>query len=97
MRSNFARYEPFYSDDDHEIAYGDFRNYLNAMANDGEYGDQLVLQALSEYYHVAIRVLRRGDLDDYVWSETGTGNGERMIKLYYFDRHYENLIAHDEV
>lgn len=97
MRSNFARYEPFYSDDDHEIAYGDFGNYLNAMANDGEYGDQLVLQALSEYYHVAIRVLRRGDLDDYVWSETGTGNGERMIKLYYFDRHYENLIAHDEV
>lgn len=97
MRSNFARYEPFYSDDNHEVSYGDFSNYLNVMALDGEYGDQLVLQALSEYYSVTIRVLRRGDMDDYVWSETGTGIGERMIRLYYFDRHYENLIANDEV
>lgn len=95
MFENFKQFEAFYADDEMEKQYGDFDMYLDAMAKQFEYGDQLTLAALAASYEVSIKVLHMSHTLDYEWVDGGDSDSGRVIKLFFNagTKHYENLVA----
>ncbi|EJT51342.1 hypothetical protein A1Q1_07434 [Trichosporon asahii var. asahii CBS 2479] len=95
MFENFKQFEAFYADDEMEKQYGDFDMYLDAMAKQFEYGDQLTLAALAASYKVSIKVLHMSHTLDYEWVDGGDSDSGRVIKLFFNagTKHYENLVA----
>ena len=51
---------------------GDIQGHVRQMARLGEWGDDLMLRALSRAFNVKIRVLKRLDMG-YEWFDMGEG------------------------
>lgn len=98
MASHVEDFEPFYSDDS-GLEFGSFKHYLSAMAIEGEFGDDLVLNALARAFKVTIRVLVRQSSGKLLWSVIEYPGQARTIKLFFDEgaKHYENLLTGNEV
>jgi hypothetical protein len=71
-------------------------SYLSTMSRDGEWGDNLTLQALCSVYKVHIFVLKMGGQigPDGYWTEVGQAEGAvSTFWLHLRDNHYENLVS----
>jgi hypothetical protein len=81
------RMENFYAPAPAE-GHSTWAEYLRIMAQDGVWGDHLVLSALAEVFKVTIVVLKyeRG-----VYTMPKIGRHTRRVKLYLTDNHYEVL------
>ena len=79
------------------IAAGDrgqkhaFKSYLDKMSQEGEWGDNLVLQALCQSYKVKVSILKQRDDSTLIWSHWGDSQWEKCFWLYLSHNHYENL------
>ena len=68
-----------------------FRNYLQKMSQPGEWGDNLVLQALCKAYKVKVSVLKKRENGTMMWTHWGDSQWQRCFWLYLANNHYENL------
>ncbi|KAL9652404.1 hypothetical protein ABK040_012059 [Willaertia magna] len=73
-----------------------FEEYLKDMSEDGEWGDNLCVQALSMAYGVNIRIFQLGkpvfDIVNHTNSTSSNNNGAKMIQLsYHLNEHYNSV------
>jgi hypothetical protein len=71
-----------------------FRNYLDRMERDKEWGDHLMLEAMCQYYKAHVFVLSVNVIGGQSWAEVGTlVDAVSSFWLYHKDNHYENLLS----
>ena len=84
---NFLPFIPFEEEGQVEA----FRNYLQKMSQPGEWGDNLVLQALCKAYKVKVSVLKKRENGTMMWTHWGDSQWQKCFWLYLANNHYENL------
>ena len=68
-----------------------FKSYLDNMSQAGQWGDNLVLQALCKSHKVKVSILKQRENGTLMWSHWGDSQWERCFWLYLNQDHYENL------
>lgn len=74
-----------------------YRNYLQRMKESGEWGDDLVLNALCQSYKLRISVLKKRRDGTLIWAHLGDNRHTKCLWLYLSDNHYENLYCYDQL
>ena len=74
-----------------------YRNYLQRMKESGEWGDDLVLNALCQSYKLRISVLKKRRDGTLIWAHLGDNGHTKCLWLYLSDNHYENLYCYDQL
>jgi hypothetical protein len=94
MAGHSEWFVPFVSIPDGVDQHQAFKDYLKKMIQPGEWGDDLVLNALSQKHKVNVGVLKRRHNGGHMWTPSGDMVfGRKTFWLYLSNHHYENLLA----
>lgn len=72
-----------------------FASYLTALRRDGEWGDHIELQAISEVYQRPIEVYAFQSVPIHVYTQKGTGQPIRLS--YHFRSHYNSIVEENQI
>ena len=96
-KNNTQFIEPFLPTDEDTVG-NPVKLYLAKMSMAGEWGDNLMLEALCRAHGVSVAVLKKLDEHRFTWMNAGEGGEEiRRIPLFLENHHYENLVTLGEV
>ena len=96
-KNNTQIIEPFLLTDEDTVG-NPVKLYLTKVSTAGEWGDNLMLEALCRAHVVSVAVLKRLGEHRFTWINAGEGGEEtRRIALFLADHHYEKLVTLGEV
>jgi hypothetical protein len=98
IRDHKDKYMPFVLQDVHVHGHNQaFNNYLSVMAQQGEWGDHPVLQALCDCKSLRMSILQKWTNGTFTWTHLGKPSNnvdrQKVFWLYLTDHHYENLLS----